>query len=1043
MKKSYKFILVALISFFVSSIPVFARNFTKEELGNAALTQYTGKSVGYIYVIGEYAFTSQHTLTTQDVMLAARSIKANDTDGKTDQDEIYKKMTMFNLTANRDPLTGQTKDWTIDKVFGESELSESINIKYIDYQYYAEKSEATISVDVDSNDKYKQVLEESLNFKTDKYYGKNSDNQKKLTFEDGKISGLLLKNNDVTLNDEDKKKNGDYFFAYSIDVPNAGENTTIKIKNLNGETNIGWKDFDVQKEEGKTPGIVLLTPIDREKFKENSKITIEVDVDGEGKEYEKTTYEIDLSGLTFQEDSTPSVSLNNPSAEDKKILESWGYDSGVNQNLQLSSDDKLTGDLIGQALTEDKAFGKENKNGYYFDFKFTLPQGVNKDEVKISQIKDSSNKEIVKSFNSTEFDEEGNLTILFRFPSDKTCESNSENCKLYYSLDYDGDGERYLPTVYTLDYSGLKFLGKKINYNYKDKDGIDKTEEIIAHENDEIKMDVTAENNEYRVFDGWYDSTGKKVENIPTIDETVVNLTAHWNVNVDKFISDVIEDLNSDQTTYSDNFNKKFELKQDETNKNKITIKIKEPSVSLTELAETSIPGSIAYILNKGEIEDITLTVGDQNVTFNKEYASSGNKTYQDNSDRKLLTETGKNLKTEIVKGAKDVFDKELSGNESTATLDQLEFDNESFTIKIGNTDGTVKLVDSTGKELTTEDDKTYTFEFDSDFVVVNQDENLGANNIEEALVEDKDYSNIYIDGNIDLDKPLDIDSKNEVTIQSLEKDIAKVSNSSLNGILMTSLQSEPTNLENEQVSTIKAKDNSLDYVIDVKSGNVTLKDIKITGGKKAELVVENGANVNVENVDVSGEIEPAKFQEDGMNAAIIVKGNLTAKEIKNANESYVFPTVATVKDDASQKNSEQNVDAKITVENMYKNNKYSVVDRSTGTNFDSIKGTYEGEFYYNNADNLKIYYIAVIDPTKGTRPSPYSAFKVYYQNEKIDYEKIGYKVDETVSSKENETDKKFKGFKLSNSSSVIDNQKMVQEILTPNAQTVLTAYYE
>lgn len=166
---------------------------------------------------------------------------------------------------------------------------------------------------------------------------------------------------------------------------------------------------------------------------------------------------------------------------------------------------------------------------------------------------------------------------------------------------------------------------------------------------------------DFREFAGWYTETGEEFNKEDTISEDM-KLTAHYNLYVDKFIAKIIEDLNnSEDTTYSDDFSKKFILTQGEDKKNEITINIKNPNVPLGELAKTSIPGTIAYLLQKEEIKDITLTVGDSNAQFTKGYnAPEGSPSVEESNDRKDLLGDGVELKKEIIEGAKKVFDDEL-----------------------------------------------------------------------------------------------------------------------------------------------------------------------------------------------------------------------------------------------------------------------------------------------------------------------------------------------------------------------------------------------
>jgi len=80
-KKYSKLFVLFLCAFFVGITPSFAREMTLDEL-EEELKEISPRA-SYIYVIGEYAFSSTHTFTREDSMLAARSISVVDKDGKT------------------------------------------------------------------------------------------------------------------------------------------------------------------------------------------------------------------------------------------------------------------------------------------------------------------------------------------------------------------------------------------------------------------------------------------------------------------------------------------------------------------------------------------------------------------------------------------------------------------------------------------------------------------------------------------------------------------------------------------------------------------------------------------------------------------------------------------------------------------------------------------------------------------------------------------------------------------------------------------------
>ncbi len=540
---------------------------------------------------------------------------------------------------------------------------------------------------------------------------------------------------------------------------------------------------------------------------------------------------------------------------------------------------------------------------------------------------------------------------------------------------------------------------------------------------------------EYRTFDGWYNDKSTMVTKFNEIVEDT-ELTAHYTLNVDKFVDAVVNDLKSTDTTYSDNFTEKMDLSKSGNN---ITIDIKSPNLPVSELAETSIPGTIAYILQKEEIKDVTLGFNGNSEKFDLQYKSNGDKEYDKVADRdsELLGTDGINLKKEIIKGAKDIFDTELSNKEENVTLDQLEYTDKLFTIKIGEpTSDAIKLVKDENETELEELDKTYTFKFDSDFAVVNSnpESELGARKIKDVL-DKTDYNTIYIDGDIEETNTLNI-TKN-ITIEAVPQNESQISLAS-----------------NTQIPTISVKEQ--DCVIDVQSGNVTISDLKLTGGKKSELKVAEGATVTVDNVDVSADITPSEKLEDSdqMNAAVLVEGNLIVKNIRNDKENYKIPTIATVtswefpkdpvvSDKESESGKEETASVTLSGINMTKNGSYNIVTKNKLENIDSVEETYYGSFYYLDKNNSQIYFAGIMDPNKKARP--YDYIKIYYYDEQLDFDSLGYRPGEEP--EDVEDDKKgsvvFKNFTLSSNKNVLNGNERVQEVLQPHTTNIVYVNYD
>ena len=96
-KKCGKLLFASLSAFFIGLFSANAAELNLEELADAV--KEIEPNATYVYVIGEYAFTSEHLLTTQDVMVAARSIAV---DENSTAEELYNAMTIVLLDGTFD-----------------------------------------------------------------------------------------------------------------------------------------------------------------------------------------------------------------------------------------------------------------------------------------------------------------------------------------------------------------------------------------------------------------------------------------------------------------------------------------------------------------------------------------------------------------------------------------------------------------------------------------------------------------------------------------------------------------------------------------------------------------------------------------------------------------------------------------------------------------------------------------------------------------------------------------------------------------------------
>ncbi len=451
MKKYIKLMVLGLLVF-LTSLSVNAKKMNIDELGQEALT--LKPSAQYVYVIGSYAFTSEYILKTEDIMLAAKSIDAPEVlpDGTPNLEAMNVQKIVPIL--NNFELTGK---WEVsDNLVGNEKLdpSKELNIYFIDGKYYGETSEANLTSEIGSD--YTEALN-NYNFTS------NSAHSENFKIENNEVTGLLYKTeiDDSVFSGDDKTG---YYFAYVIEVPDATNNTKVTIEGYKNTTNATIANFDVKpNEEGKTPGLLVLFAVSPETPINERKIVITVDIDGDALEYGKTEYTLDYSKLDFQVDSEVSTQIAG--------INKGGYLSSLNQNLKIDNKD-LTGTLndgvlVEQTLTDSALFSGKDRNGYYFDLKFNLPSNIDTSKVVIKEVtaKDGN----TDKSGSTEFDKD-TMTALYRFDtSHPTCEEAS-NCKIYYKVDLDGDENKYLPVVYELDYSKIKFEKMSI-FTVKSLDG--------------------------------------------------------------------------------------------------------------------------------------------------------------------------------------------------------------------------------------------------------------------------------------------------------------------------------------------------------------------------------------------------------------------------------------------------------------------------------------------------------------------------------------------------------------------------------------------
>ena len=732
-----------------------------------------------------------------------------------------------------------------------------------------------------------------------------------------------------------------YDYYLGLKIQKAGtEDDSSSTKNVkfltgegSGETNeIKSEDFN----NGNT--IYLLKWVNPNKSGTTKKFTITVDFDDEGKEYAPYTVTIDWSGLEFQKESLGSdfdlvstdAGLNE---KDKADLESFGYNYEANSLTTENNTDeegnvsgkKITGVIREQELTE--AAGYTEAKGYYVPIKIEFPEGLDskyQDELTVTLYSKDGKTRVVKP---TEEDfKQGFIVALYQISKDAQ--------EIKYSIDYDGDGKEYIADevkikLDTIDYREMN----EVTFTYLDENGAPTTKVIPAYDKEKINQDLVPTIDyavPYHTFDYWTEAGEEfdfEAETFGTNDDRI--LTAHWTVDSDKFIADVIKDLDDGKTDYSNDFSDKFDVTKDG---NTITFDVKDATFTLEEMDNTSIPGAIAYILQKGEIKEIKLGAKNKEVVFTKDGANNIV------ISKTALDEEGNTLKGKIQAGAKALFsDTEVYGQDAgKKTLNDMAAGNEKFTLTIGDIDSSIKLTDG----ATTE----YTFEFTTETVSV-----IDETGLENAL-QNPNVKYININGDFEVKKSQTIDREVEINGTSDSK------------------------------HTITA--DNLDTIFTVKSNNVTIKNVKLAEAKKKAINVESGS------LTVSGvEITYADSLQDTFEAGIEVGDNatLTASDMTFDKETYEHPLVRTSKTRKAKINLTDNKSKLATQVEKEKITKYEDKTEGNGDKKET-DSAYTYYNYYCKEENSKIY-TTVFYNYEGRRMAEFIRYSYYGDSVKPSHE--------------------------------------------------------
>ncbi len=765
-----------------------------------------------------------------------------------------------------------------------------------------------------------EVLDASNENKLKDYYGwQNTDNGYKTEFKaEGKdkvkVSGL------ITYYDEDFNGKGSpfggeaktgYYLAFSVKLSEKKtDKTTVKIFNgyeNDAETVATNTNFDDDN------NLFVLKHLHLDDSKKT--FDIEVDLDGADTKYNAQKITVDWSELKLQETSTGNINYSiiqagnlGETTQESKDLKNYGYNYETAKAVSISNENGITGTINEQTLLEPSGF--KEKTGYFVPVKITVPSEAVSGSWTMT-LKDEDGKDKIYKPTQEEY-KQGWVLVLFKLNES----AEDEQQILKYSIDFDGaynsetnTGANFMPSNYEIKYDKLEFAkAHTISFEGAEQKAITVWGKTTITE-DMLPKDIKA-SDEYHEFVYWTNkANGKKFETVNLENNNDnIELTAHWYLYSDKFVSAVIDNL---KNTQSDKFGVNFV-----ENSGKVDITVTDPTVTVNKMNETNIPGSIAYILLKDEIQKVTLSINGSEKTFTK-----GSETEQNA------------LKNAIIQGAKDLYSPLLNANFAGKTDEQVTINDlannenlSSFTLKIDETGiaDTVTLAKTPSEVSAMSIDTVpteYTFKFSSDMALVrNQTE------LENELTQGT-HKTIYIGASFEIDKNIEI-NKSIVINGGGHKITAK----------------------NSSVFTIGAK-------------NITINNLVLSTNNTDNegIIVKDGTVLNADVVDLS-ECKAAGF-------TVEIGGTLNGENLIYTTEKYKNPLVRAYKQAGNKKaivnvvNTNGETATATTIQTIERYDEST--DQSNAIDVgDTIKEdtSYNYVNYYNNRDNsvryIKITYI-------------------------------------------------------------------------------------
>ncbi len=559
-KKYSKLILVAICAFFICMTPSFAREFTKEEFAEylQKLEEEEGEYIDNFYLVGEYVFTNRMQFTTQDAMLAARSIKVKDTNGKINTDAIYGEMTIH-LFQHRADASGNYVVRYDRNPIGTTAEPSKLNVKYIDYEFVPDESKAEIT----PADSYTHG---NITFENDENLT-HTTTKKVIT-----LGGEIYENKDIDETIFSKENLTGFYYAFTVKVDNLTDDTTVKVEGVINQT-FGKSDFNENGE------LVVLMPLDPNLDAMGKNIIIKVDSDGTSNpEYGETIYEINYQDVKFKKvldvDATIeenmdkvetdkfSATLSNGtlSVEQKDVTESLSNSTGkglidaLKETLKTPGVEsvKLTYNGVDYALTEDNIESEVAK---------LLAVVAGKDYDKAIQ-----NDVIGKAINMTVELESGNVTTVT--PDGKS--------SVEYTIDFTGNKAKETGATVLVDKNdaaytdAVKEFLENIKFNMLDTDlklvdgkltGTILRNDNVGNDFSSIPEDITGYYFTYviRLDENATDETtvtlpgngGTKVVGKPAFDTPNSIVVAHaLNPNADKKVFEIVVDLDGEGSEY-------------------------------------------------------------------------------------------------------------------------------------------------------------------------------------------------------------------------------------------------------------------------------------------------------------------------------------------------------------------------------------------------------------------------------------------------------------------------------------------------------------